>query len=786
MCIDPEGGSPAADDSRAGGIRMTQVYSHPSGTPVPPFASDPQLGVRGAAGPGIWKPKEEVLDGYAVDEPLGVGTFGQVYKLSIRVPELREYAVKRLLLADHRQPEPGGMQPKSDVPANFFRRLFLREMQTWIDLPEHPNLVTFRFPRLEDDALYLFADYIDGGSLNDWMRGREEAWEKRKEPTSLASILDIAIQIAWGLQALHSWKVTHADLKPANVLLTKGGLVKVGDFGLTGATSAGGTFGYPEGTLYYRSPEQHKRLPLEFPTDLWSWAVIVLQMFWGAVPDGPDPDQVKKNLATAVASDPQLWLPPIPEPVAALLRRCFATKPTDRPESAGKIAEELRAYLEQTGQPHGRDEPRFLDVAGRTLESHDRRSRFGGQWADTRELLVSLVGPEATQKLLLPRDGLGRRAQAVADLAAYEEARRLLTSPVQQLDVGTGPRQDLERELALTLLNKALIHEQLDDTPGQLAHYNRAIELLDPLVDTRPELAAAWTNKGLALEMLGRLAEALAAHDRAIGLYEPLMNTRPELASDLAGAWTNKGVALGDLGRLPEALAAYDRAIDFVAPLVNTRPELANYLAGAWVNKGSALADLGRLAEALAAHDRAIGLYEPLMNTRPELASDLAGAWMNKGNALVGLGRFAEALAAHDRAIGLYEPLVDTRRELANDLAAAWMNKGNTLIRLGRLAEALTAFDRAIGLYEPLVDTRRELANDLAAAWMGKGNALQFLGQFADALAAHDRAIGLYEPLMNTRPELASDLAGAWTNKGVALGDLGRLPEALAAYDRAI
>ena len=74
-------------------------------------------------GPGAWKQDGIVLDGYKMDGLLGEGTCGQVYKLSVKAPELREYAVKHLLLAN-----------RDD------RRGFLRELQTWIDLPEHEPL----------------------------------------------------------------------------------------------------------------------------------------------------------------------------------------------------------------------------------------------------------------------------------------------------------------------------------------------------------------------------------------------------------------------------------------------------------------------------------------------------------------------------------------------------------------------------------------------------------------------------------------------------------------------
>ena len=113
-----------------------------------------------------------------------------------------------------------------------------------------------------------------------------------------------------------------------------------------------------------------------------------------------------------------------------------------------------------------------------------------------------------------------------------------------QPDLGTRTRQDLEYRFAATLMNQALIHEQLDDTFGQLAHYERAIHLLRPLAKARGEsqpalrlklangLASAYTNNGTALARQGKLSEAIAMYDRAIEIREALAATHPELADD--------------------------------------------------------------------------------------------------------------------------------------------------------------------------------------------------------------------------------------------------------------
>ena len=90
----------------------------------------------------------------------------------------RQFAVKQALIKDDQH-----------------RKAFLTKLQTWIDLPEHPNIVPCRFFRTVGDEIVIFADYIAGGSL--------AAWIARRKLTKLEQILDVAIQFAWGLHAVH-------------------------------------------------------------------------------------------------------------------------------------------------------------------------------------------------------------------------------------------------------------------------------------------------------------------------------------------------------------------------------------------------------------------------------------------------------------------------------------------------------------------------------------------------------------------------------------------------------
>ena len=504
---------------------MTQIASVPGADATLTAPSAPRVRSAGPVSLEPWRLGAEVLGGYTVEGELGrgEGAFGQVYLLSVKAPELRRYAVKRLLLAD-------------DVE----RRMFLRELQTWIDLPEHPNLVTFRFPRLEDEVLYMFADYIDGGSLVAWMEERKRVWNEEGTATDVASILDIAIQFAWGLQACHAWGITHGDVKPANSLMTRGGTVKVGDFGLSRSRVAGaGEAGYPLGTRYYRSPEQAAHKQLTAYTDLWSFGASVLQLFTGHYPSGEATDQDLEGYASGDLKA-QPWLPAMPGEVVEALRECLRRDDPSERGSALDMANALYGICRHlTGHDPG-PQPEFCPAAERVLESHDRRNRAGAQWSDARSLLISLVGDNRAQELLLPREGLGRRAQAVADLAAYEEAQRAVEHRLAQVNYAHAELEVVEgRELALSntaqsgwellarvLMEKALIHEQVDDTPGELRQYERAVAIYEQLVKARPtlasELALASMNKGTALLGQGKIAEATASYDRATAMHHAL------------------------------------------------------------------------------------------------------------------------------------------------------------------------------------------------------------------------------------------------------------------------
>ena len=143
--------------------------------PAAPTAAKP---ADGEAHAPDWQPGELILGEYRVERELGHGSMGTVYLVSRTHASEQRFAVKRVRVA-----------------GDIYRRHFLAELQTWLDLSEHPNLVACRFFRTVGDELVIFAEYVEGAALSRWIED--------KKISRLETALDLAIQFAWGLHAAH-------------------------------------------------------------------------------------------------------------------------------------------------------------------------------------------------------------------------------------------------------------------------------------------------------------------------------------------------------------------------------------------------------------------------------------------------------------------------------------------------------------------------------------------------------------------------------------------------------
>lgn len=299
-------------------------------------------------GEASWGVGETVLGTYRVEEKLGAGGMGVVHRvrhlgwgldLAVKSP------LRRLWLS--------GVQA------------FVDEAEVWVGLPPHPHLCTCHYVRVLGGVPRIFAEFVPGGTVAEALA----AGRLRELP----DILDVAIQLAWGLRAAHEAGVVHQDVKPGNALLTADGLLKVTDFGLARAqerSSGANDVAEPESILVthrgltpaYASPEQYRGERAGRAADVWSWAVTVLELFTGGVTwtlGAFAAAALDEYLARGTA----LGRAAMPPEVATLLRECFTADPAARPSDLGALADRLAdAYQVHIGRSYPRTDTSSIAV----------------------------------------------------------------------------------------------------------------------------------------------------------------------------------------------------------------------------------------------------------------------------------------------------------------------------------------------------------------------------------------------------------------------------------------
>jgi WD40 repeat protein/serine/threonine protein kinase len=362
--------------------------------------------------PEIWKPGDVILGLYEVREVFTSGGRGLVYRVRHRGWNV-DLAVKC--------PRPECFCSEKD------KDIFEGEAETWVKLSLHPHTAHCYYVRRLGGIPRVFAEFVEGGSLAEWIRTKKLYTGGPEQ--SLARILDVAIQFAWGLQHAHEQGLVHRDVKPGNVLLTVDGTAKVTDFGMAKArgtatetmggkdarsflVSAGGL------TLAFCSPEQIRGQRVSRKTDIWSWGVSVLEMFSGAVTwsAGYLASEALQVLLEQGTEDE--GLPPMPPALAQLLQRCFRPQAKARPKDMLEIVAVLQeVYQQVTGSRYARQTPRSTEALADSLNNRavslldlNKEQEAEQLWQEA--LVTAPNHPEASYNLGLSRWRAGRLTDA--------------------------------------------------------------------------------------------------------------------------------------------------------------------------------------------------------------------------------------------------------------------------------------------------------------------------------------------------------------------------------------
>ena len=214
------------------------------------------------------------------------------------------------------------------------RERFLREARAAAAL-DHPNICTVHEVGESEGQPYLAMTLVEGRTL-----GARIA----EGPLPLGEALDVALQVAEALRAAHERGIVHRDVKPANVMMTEKGLVKVMDFGLARFES-GSDFTQTRtvmGTVAYMSPEQARGDRVDRRTDIWALGCTLFEMLTG---QGPfHREQLQAALYAIVHEDPRplsTLRPGLPADLDRILETCLRKDLDRRYPDAGALIADL-------------------------------------------------------------------------------------------------------------------------------------------------------------------------------------------------------------------------------------------------------------------------------------------------------------------------------------------------------------------------------------------------------------------------------------------------------------
>jgi serine/threonine protein kinase/predicted esterase len=310
----PKCRSEVSDDSR---------FCSKCGTPIHPskevFISQTRTILRSME---ELRPGTELAGKYTIEKVVGRGGMGIVYKAEDT--KLRRSVALKFL-------------PPELVQNEEARIRFVLEAQAAAGL-SHPNICTIHEINEEGGKSFIAMEYVEGQSL----KARIE-----KGPLEVQEALDIAIQMAEGLEEAHKKGIVHRDIKSANIMVTEKGQAKVMDFGL--AKVKGTTLltreGTTLGTVAYMSPEQARGEEVDHRTDIWSLGVVFYEMLSGELPFIGDREA--SILYSVVHEEPRPLKDikrDLPPELQQIISRALKKKPGSRYASAEEMLKDLRKY----------------------------------------------------------------------------------------------------------------------------------------------------------------------------------------------------------------------------------------------------------------------------------------------------------------------------------------------------------------------------------------------------------------------------------------------------------
>ncbi|HET9372228.1 MAG TPA: protein kinase [Vicinamibacterales bacterium] len=284
------------------------ILSPLSGSGIPP-------------GDGLHLEDGQTFGPYTIRRLLGKGGMGEVYEAD-HADTGRRVAIKLLRSRMHDRED---------------RERFLREGRLAASI-SHPHTV-YVFGSEEVTGMPVISmQLLPGGTLKDRVVERGPM----PPPEAVAAILDVIS----GLHAAEAAGILHRDVKPSNCFVDDDGGVKVGDFGLSISTNVRGSeAGGFQGTPQYAPPEQLRGDALDVRADIYAVGATLFYLLTGRAPfEAKDFQSLVEQVKTAAPPQPRRVRPGIPKKLSAVVVKCLAKDPSDRPASYAELTRLLQPF----------------------------------------------------------------------------------------------------------------------------------------------------------------------------------------------------------------------------------------------------------------------------------------------------------------------------------------------------------------------------------------------------------------------------------------------------------
>jgi len=653
---------------------------------------------------------------------------------------------------------------------------------------EHPHIARFLDGGTDDGVPYFVMEYVEGLPITAYCEARH---------LDLPARLALFRQVCGAVHFAHENLVVHRDLKPANILVSASGEPKLLDFGIAklleplSAANSTATI-ETRWTPDYTSPEQVRGRAVTTRTDVYSLGLILYELLTGERAQIADPTSPLTLDRSICETEP--------------------LRPSERAAAGGDraLAGRLRGDLDTIVLTAIRKEPErrygtaaaLSDDVGRFLEGRPILARPSTAWYRTAKFLrrhrasvaaaaliaISLVGGLGAAVYEARRaDRRFQQVRALANAFVFDVHDRIQTLPgstearkvivqtaltyLESLRADAGSDDSLARELAAAY--EKIGHVQgdplttnLGDTPGAIASFTRAQEILAPIARrgdraARRQLAAISSALATVRRAKGDTTTAAADLTRGRDLAERLLIEIPDdrqLLTTLAEIHSSAARAAIGVADYPQAEQAARRCVELTTHLVQLAPadpDYRNQMASAHNALGQALHASGRLEEAAAQFRAGIDAREQLVTDAPtnvEYRHNLMIGYGNLGDVLWlqsggNLGDVAGAEAAFARAVAIAE--WERQRDPAD--RRAWFDLVNSKMRLGstlvedppRVADGLRQLDDSERLNAQLLmpDSTNARYGYLAVAIGHRiGDTLMALGRTPEAVRRFESA----------------------------------------------